>query len=182
MWATYIAHFFSCLLFKQSQKKKTNNIPHTRLLINLSDILPLTQPYKPNCLNSHNLGNSKYPREFSEKNKQTNKTKKQKQPPRLSLTTTFQKYPSYFLPPGKPGPKSSCLQCNYYFPKCQAYSNEFYFFDFHMQKSSPMTIFGNIWQWSNEMGKNLLYKIAFRSCIMQFYITSGFHYSIFGDF
>lgn len=33
------------------------------------------------------------------------------------------------------------------------------------------------------MGKyNLLCKIAFRGCIIKFYITSGFHYSIFDDF
>lgn len=31
------------------------------------------------------------------------------------------------------------------------------------------------------MGKKFLYKIAFRSCIVQFYTTSVFYYSIFDD-
>lgn len=32
------------------------------------------------------------------------------------------------------------------------------------------------------MGENLLYKIKRRSCILQFYVASGFYYSIFDDF
>lgn len=46
-----------------------------------------------------------------------------------------------------------------------------------------MTIFGDIRQWSNEMQKKkTLCKITFRGCIINFCITSGFHYSTFDDF